>query len=72
MTRDIKADYIKAYLYEYRTCKTAGLTDRADAVARELKKLGHDVEPPIERAVPEPLETAVEKPKRGRPKKVVD
>ena len=72
--RDVEAEYAKAYVAEYESYKTAGLDDRAKAVAAELRKLGHEVEsaPKKERAVsPEPLERAVEAdaaPKRrGRP-----
>lgn len=76
--RDAKADYVKALLEEYESYKRANMADRADAVAAELRKYGHEVKPrPAagvkERAVAsEPLEKAVEAdeaPKRGRPKK---
>lgn len=63
-TRDVKADYIAAYLAEYRSYKSSGLDDRANEVAEALKGLGYEVEPPLERAVPDKPETAVEKPRR--------
>lgn len=74
--RDIKGDYIKAYLVEYEACKQSGRDAHAALVAEELRKLGHEVAPTgaKERAVDaEPLEKAVEgdeAPKRrGRAKK---
>lgn len=74
--RDVKADYIKAYLVEYEKFSACG-DERAESVARELRALGHEVKAKValvkERAVsPEPLERAVEQdvpPKRGRPAK---
>lgn len=78
--RDIRADYIAAYLAEYNTHKAAGSHDHADAVAEVLAQLGHEVRPKKpaigdkERAIPdEQLETAVEAPKRrGRPSKTAE
>lgn len=75
--RDINAEYVTAYLDEYRSLKRAGMDDRAEAVANELRRLGHEIRPkPVvgqkERAVEAPLATAVEgeSPKRkGRPPK---
>jgi len=77
--RDVKADYIAAHLAEFESYKTAGLTERANAVAVVLRQLGVEVDKAPagvkERAVaPEPVERAVEAdapPKRrpGRPKK---
>lgn len=69
--RDVKAAYIQALLTEYRGYKLSG-DPRAEDVAESLRYWGHEVQPPVERAVPEPLETTVEKPRRGRPKKVDD
>lgn len=72
-TRDIQADYIKAYLAEYESYQKAN-DPRADDVVEALRGLGHEIKRPEgvkERAVPEPLEKAVEAdtpPKRrGRP-----
>lgn len=72
--RDPEADFVAAYRAEYATYKNAGLDERAEAVAAELRALGHAVDAPAvkERAVsPDPLERAVEAdaaPKRrGRP-----
>ena len=64
--RDHKKDYTEALLAEYRAYKASGLTDRADEVAEALKSVGYEVEPPLERAVPEKPETAVEKPRRRK------
>jgi hypothetical protein len=59
--RDIKGDYIRAYLAEYHSYKAAGLEKRAEDVARALRDLGHEVQPARERAVsPPPVERAVE------------
>ncbi|QPO16625.1 hypothetical protein SEA_KASHFLOW_16 [Mycobacterium phage KashFlow] len=78
--RDAKADYIAALLAERASYLSAGRADRADDVAAELARMGHEVRPakrpapePVERAVAdEPLEQAVEaapKRRRGRPPK---
>ena len=79
--RDIRGDYIKALLEERDGCLRSGAQERANAVAIELRKMGHEVEKAPtgvkERAVPtEALETVVEAdvpPKRrGRPAKPAD
>lgn len=79
--RDERADYINAYLEEFESYKSAGLTERANAVAVALGELGVSVDKAPagvkERAVIDaPLETAVpsdEAPKRrGRPKKATE
>ena len=76
--RDINAAYIEAYLAEYESFIAAGQQERANEVAVELRRLGHEIDKvpagAKERAVEPPLETAVEAdapPKRrpGRPRK---
>lgn len=86
VNRDVEADFLSAYLAEYKSYKAAGLHDRAEAVAAVLRGLGHEVAPRSPKApegvkeravVVEPLERAVEAdappPKRGpgRPPKAV-
>lgn len=75
--RDERADYIAAYLDEYRNLKAAGLTERANEVVVALRALGHEIDKvptgAKERAVDtDELEKAVDTeaaPKRrGRPK----
>lgn len=80
--RDITGDYIKAYLADYHNLVAAGRQADAEAIAHELRFLGHEVKPKVtkapakEKAVgQEPLETAVEAdepPKRGRPRKTAE
>lgn len=69
--RDIRADYLAAHLEEYRRYLTGGDVEQAAAVAEVLREsYDYKVESPRERAVDTgELETAVEKPRRGRPKK---
>lgn len=81
--RDEKADYKAAYIEEYESMMRGDNKDGQERVAKILKdQYDHDVnakpdkepEPPVERAVPEPAETAekTEEPVRrgpGRPRK---
>lgn len=64
--RDEFEDFKQAYLAEFKSYLAAGLNDRAAAVAEVLDdEFGVQVDVPVvERAVPGPLETAVEKPVR--------
>lgn len=82
-TRDYEADFRVALIAEYESYANNGLDDRAAEVAKELKKLGHEVkvakgDGAKERAVPtDGVETTVESsdvpaPKRGRPKKAAE
>jgi hypothetical protein len=57
--RDERADFLRAHIEEYQSYRANGLHDRADAVARVLRVLGHDVGVK-ERAIPAPVERAVE------------
>lgn len=77
--RDVNGDYIKAYLVEYEKFVRSDQPERAEAVARELRALGHEVKaakaPVKETAVdPEPLEKAVEQnePPKRRPRKTAE
>ena len=80
LIRDIEGDYIKAHLEEYHMFVNAGLQERANSVAVELRRMGHEVDKVSvgtkERAVADaPLEQAVESdaPKRrGRPPKTAE
>lgn len=81
-SRDIDADFLKAYIEEHAAYVAAGDFDRARQVAEILAGLGHQIVKQVkqipvddkETAVGEPpLETAIEAPKkRGRPRKTVE
>lgn len=78
--RDVKDDYIKAYIAEHEKFLQWGNEEMAAAVAKELLALGHDIKPAKaapakERAVdPDSLERAVEgdAPPKRRPAKTAE
>jgi hypothetical protein len=82
LIRDVDSDYVKAYLADYERFASLGRDDLLEAIARELRILGHEVKPKATKApakekavAPEPLETAVENDepaKRGRPRKTAE
>lgn len=82
LIRDVDGDYRKALLAEYDKFVSFGREDMVEAIARDLRALGHEVKPKAakapakEKAVSqESLETAVESaesPKRGRPRKAAE
>lgn len=74
--RDADADYKAAYIAEYKAYLASGDSERAEAVAAVLRKLGHNIGTTVEtKVVDTPAEKAVEDtPKRrpGRPVKAAD
>ncbi|WP_069164906.1 hypothetical protein [Nocardia altamirensis] len=48
MSRDVEADYRRAYLEQYQRARRAGRTDEADHLAVLLRtRFGHNVEPDV-------------------------
>ncbi|MFI5783500.1 hypothetical protein [Nocardia sp. NPDC051570] len=62
MSRDIEADYRRAYLEQYQRAHAAGRTGEADRIAAVLRaRFGHDPAPAA--ATPAPVDDA---PRRAR------
>lgn len=65
--RDIQADYKAALIAEHNAYVASGETERADGVADELRKIGHNVTSVETKVVDAPVERAVEDASKRRP-----